>query len=216
MKNKFKGTAFYNCWQNMKKRCSNPNTENYEYYGARGITYDPNWESFNGFYQDLYKSYLEHVKLYGTKETTLDRINYDKNYTMENCRWATWQEQFNNRHSNVWININGEIKTLSEWRHSSGVPIETIWSRYNRGVVGIDLITIHKRPKLNKQSGIKGVRWCNRDSKWVIDKILDGKKKRIASFTEENLDSAINYYNKYILNRTNEEILKMIKEESYN
>ena len=64
----------------MKQRCSRPNHDKYYMYGAVGITYDPKWESFEGFLGDMGERPIG---------TTLDRIDSKKGYYKENCRWAT-------------------------------------------------------------------------------------------------------------------------------
>lgn len=78
----------YHSWNNMKNRCKNPNSKAYKNYGGRGITYDKKWEDFREFYKDMGKRPLN---------TTLDRIDVDKGYCKENCRWATKEEQQRNQ-----------------------------------------------------------------------------------------------------------------------
>lgn len=51
----------------------------------------------------MYESYLKHVKEYGEKNTTIDRIDTNKGYYKENCRWATLQEQDDNRSNTVYV-----------------------------------------------------------------------------------------------------------------
>jgi hypothetical protein len=72
----------------MKSRCTNPNLPNSKNYCNRGIKYDPSWESFEQFFMDM-----------GEKppNTHLDRIDNDKGYSKDNCRWASYRVSAMNR-----------------------------------------------------------------------------------------------------------------------
>lgn len=111
-KHGMRGSKFYTMWQNMKDRCTNPNNDKYIHYGGRGVSFCDDWSNFENFKEDLYESYLEHIKYFGEKQTTLDRINVDGNYCKENCKFSTQQEQVINRRKQRWfraISPNGEI-----------------------------------------------------------------------------------------------------------
>jgi hypothetical protein len=83
-------TREYRIWTNMKTRCSNPNADNYSYYGGRGIRVCSRWaESFAAF--------LEDMGACPSPDHTIDRINADGDYEPGNCRWATMKLQSNNR-----------------------------------------------------------------------------------------------------------------------
>ena len=86
------GTRFYKIYHGIKARCENKNIgKSYKWYGGKGIKIL--WKTFEEFRDDMYPSYLEHIKKFGEKQTTIDRIDSSKNYYKKNCRWATYKEQ---------------------------------------------------------------------------------------------------------------------------
>lgn len=71
----------YTTWSNMIKRCNNPKNKFYSYYGGRGITICDEWLNVTNFINDMFPSYVEGL--------SLDRIDSDGNYELNNCRWTT-------------------------------------------------------------------------------------------------------------------------------
>lgn len=101
-------TQEYRTWCGIKRRCYDKNNETYCYYGARGITICDRWlEKFENFYQDMGNI--------PDKEYSLDRINVNGNYEKENCRWATREEQGNNRRNNRKLTCRGKTMTITQW-----------------------------------------------------------------------------------------------------
>lgn len=94
---------FYKTWSSLRDRCLNKKNKFYFRYGGTGIKICDRWlgkDGFIHFRDDMYESYLEHIKIYGLRNTTLDRWpNASGNYAPTNCRWATYDTQQNNRRS---------------------------------------------------------------------------------------------------------------------
>src|SRR5215207_4952752 len=82
-------TYEYQCWADMLQRCNNKNSNNYKYYGARGITVCERWRKFENFYADMGERPNDNY--------SLDRINNDGNYEPNNCRWTTTDIQAQNK-----------------------------------------------------------------------------------------------------------------------
>jgi hypothetical protein len=112
----------YNSWSGMIERCNNPSRSFYERYGGRGISVDKRWLSFENFLSDMENSWKRGL--------TLERIDNNGNYCKENCRWASREEQANNRSSNRIISYNGLDKTLSEWIKYFNLKSSTVRQRY--------------------------------------------------------------------------------------
>jgi len=84
--------AEYTSWLHMVWRCTNPCSKDWPYYGGKGIGVDPRWRKFVNFFTDL------GVRPFGT---TLHRIDSDLGYCKSNCKWATSEEQANNKSNSV-------------------------------------------------------------------------------------------------------------------
>lgn len=83
-------TRQYQIWADMKDRCTNPKNKSYIRYGERGISYDPSWETFEGFWNDMADGYDDTL--------TIERNDNNIGYCKSNCTWITIEEQVYNRH----------------------------------------------------------------------------------------------------------------------
>lgn len=88
--------TFYKKWSQMRNRTSEKGKQKKENNCYKNISSDY-YKNFETFYIELYDSYLIHLKKYGKKNTTLDRIDSKKDYTKNNVRWATIKEQTDNQ-----------------------------------------------------------------------------------------------------------------------
>ena len=80
----------YRSWNMMKDRCYNPNNKSYKDYGGRGITVCDRWK-------DSFENFLEDMGPKPSSKHSIDRINNDKKYEPNNCKWATQTEQNRNK-----------------------------------------------------------------------------------------------------------------------
>lgn len=131
-------TRFHNIWNSMYMRCYMKSHPAYHRYAGKGITVCDEWKnSFAAFIKDMYKSYQEHCKLYGEKNTSIDRIDNKLGYYKENCRWATRKEQSNNMSTNlsnkIIIDIDGKEIPIKSFLEKYNISISNYNSRIKEG-----------------------------------------------------------------------------------
>ena len=138
-------TPLFRTWSNAKSRCCDKNSTPFMDYGGRGITICEEWlNDFQAFYDWAMEN--------GYKEgLTLDRIDNNKGYSPENCRWTTIKEQSNNRRSNKHLEFRGESKTISQWADTMGIDKETIYKRLKNGWEVEKALTTPTRPYKTKK-----------------------------------------------------------------
>lgn len=120
-------SKLYTVWSNMLQRCNNPNDPEYVRYGGRGISVCDEWQhSFEDFYSwAMASGYQEGL--------SIDRIDNNKGYCPDNCRWATARQQSNNLRSNRCFELKGEVKTMVEWCRYFGKSYSTVKYRLRHG-----------------------------------------------------------------------------------
>ena len=117
----------YTIWSMMKQRCTNNNHRSYKNYGAKGISVCKEWlHNFEAFKDWAFANGY-------TEKLTLDRIDGNGDYCPENCRWATYKEQGNNRNNNRLLTYNGQTHTMSEWCDIKKLSKATIYGRLKAG-----------------------------------------------------------------------------------
>lgn len=128
------GTKLYAIWVTMRQRCYNTNNKDFYNYGAKGIKVCDEWlKDFSEFYRwSMENGYVESL--------SIDRIDPYGNYEPSNCRWATIQEQANNKKNTIYVEVDGSTYTLTELSNLYGIRRETIEMRYLRGDRGDRLV----------------------------------------------------------------------------
>jgi hypothetical protein len=122
------GTKTYKIWVAMKRRCQNSKDTNFARYGGRGIKVCERWQKFENFYKDM-----------GAQPNglTIERIDGNKDYQPDNCKWATYKEQANNVSSNqrytLLIDGKWQTKNVTQWAEHFGIKPSTVFTRLFRG-----------------------------------------------------------------------------------
>lgn len=120
-----KNQRIYNIWRAIIHRCYSTNDKQYRYYGGKNIKVCTEWLNNYELFQlwALENGYAD--------DLTIDRIDSNKDYCPENCRWATLKEQANNKSNNKFIEYMGEIKTLAQWCEILGLNYHRTKARLN-------------------------------------------------------------------------------------
>jgi hypothetical protein len=92
-----------------------------KHYKKRGITYCARWETFENFYADMGDP--------PSPKHSLDRIDNNKGYSKENCRWATGSQQARNRRVSRMVEYKGKTKNLYDWAEELGISIKVLQHR---------------------------------------------------------------------------------------
>lgn len=119
-----KKSIAYSTWNNILQRCLNPNIGYFDNYGGRGIKVCDRWLEFENFLADMGEPPIG---------LSIDRINNDRGYCKENCRWATRSEQNMNRRNTLYVEFRNERITLMDLSKNSGIPYNSLLYRYKNG-----------------------------------------------------------------------------------
>jgi hypothetical protein len=116
----------YIAWDHMKQRCINPKDRQFPNYGGRGITVCERWSnSFSDFLEDMGPA--------PGSEYSIERIDNNKGYSPENCKWALKKEQCNNTRKNVKLTFGGKTLTVAQWADTLLIPRSSLYGRLERG-----------------------------------------------------------------------------------
>lgn len=103
----YSNSRIYRIWQGMVSRCHTETDTAYQFYGAKGIYVDDRWLDPEVFIFDMLDTYKDNL--------TLERIDYKRGYSKDNCKWITIADQAKNKSNNVRITIDGVTKILNDW-----------------------------------------------------------------------------------------------------
>jgi hypothetical protein len=115
---KLKSNRLYNIFWHMIRRTENPDSKDYRYYGAKGITICGEWRNSFEAFQDwaFANGYSD--------ELTIDRKENNKGYSPENCRWVTKAEQNNHKTNTNIVELHGESYTFGDLSRIYGIPCD--------------------------------------------------------------------------------------------
>lgn len=125
----------YAVWNSIKQRCLNENNKAYKYYGGRGIAICKEWANDFALFEkwSMTNGYRQGL--------SIDRVDNNKGYSPQNCRWATIKTQLNNTRSNRILEYNGVKKTVAQWSREVNISNSIIVNRLNRGWSVKDALT---------------------------------------------------------------------------
>lgn len=115
----------YRVWAGMHDRCYNPKAIGYKHYGGKGVKVCKRWHTFDNFKEDM--GFRPEGRM------TLDRKDGTKDYSPDNCKWSTYDEQIRNRNMTRWITRDGETMCLKDWTRRLGLRYNTIQDRIKKG-----------------------------------------------------------------------------------
>lgn len=120
-------SRLYNIYRSIIKRTQNPKNKDYKNYGGRGITLCKQWND------DYKKFYNWSINNGYSDELSIDRIDNNKGYSPDNCRWVNAKTQINNTRKNHKLTYKGETRTLAEWADKAGINYGAFKGRIYRG-----------------------------------------------------------------------------------
>lgn len=86
---------------------------------------------FYQIWENMYKSYLGHIEKFREDNTTIERIDVNGNYKLENCSWETWKNQHNNTRRSHFLTFKGETMTITQWSKKIDINVGTLIKRIN-------------------------------------------------------------------------------------
>lgn len=160
-----KDRNLYIAWKNIKERCYNPNSSNFKYYGGRGVFVCDKWKAnFKEFQRWSFENGY-------TKGLSIDRIDNEKGYSPDNCRWVSKKEQANNKRNNHFLTYKGKTQTIAQWSEETGISSQLISKRINKFGWDVER-TLTELPFVGKNQSYKSTETPNQiadmKSRWGV------------------------------------------------
>lgn len=163
----------YRIWVQMRRRCRDPRSSSFCRYGAIGITVCDRWlNSFENFIADMGEC---------PEGMSIERKENSIGYTPDNCKWATSEEQNNNRSNNVYLEHDGRRLTVRQWSRELGISGSTLHGRLRKGLSVSEILA---PPQFTK--GVRKSRYAKTQTR--IER--DGKR---ISIRQAALNAGLNY-----------------------
>lgn len=112
-------------FRKMHERCASSACKDYPNYGGRGITVCPRWSDFKNFLEDMGRR--------PGPAYSVERIDVNRGYAPENCRWATRREQARNTRRNHYVTVSGRTQIVAEWLRELSLSRTTFYRKLREG-----------------------------------------------------------------------------------
>lgn len=169
---KTKKQPTYRTWECMKARCYSKRHPSYHNYGGRGIRVCDRWLNGDGEKSGS-ACFLADMGQRPTPTHTLDRIDNDKGYAPDNCRWATRQEQADNRSNVTMVTFQGRTMTSSAWSRELSKHGALVRGRLKLGWTVERAVTEPPRPS---RSGLGRGRSTPQRIEEAVSRIVSGRR----------------------------------------
>lgn len=135
-------SSIYKAFDSMNHRCLNKSNASFNMYGGRGITVCERWHRAT---PNAFENFLSDMGEKPSKKHTLERVDNDGPYSPENCRWATMQEQSNNKRNNINFTHWGRTQNITQWSKELRIDRGLVYGRLSLGWTKVQALGLEKR-----------------------------------------------------------------------
>ena len=129
-------TPEFRIWAGMHHRCIDTLPKNARVYLDKGIRVCERWTGKEGF-----ANFLQDLGPRPSPSHSIDRIDLNGNYCPENCRWADWVTQNNNRRCTRYLTHAGVTLSVAQWAVKKAVPVKRLYKRAYAGWSDSEILT---------------------------------------------------------------------------